>query len=106
MASIQDIADQAAELRYAIRSLIRKSGYEAHGDLSALEADRQNSDQLLLLDELQRVMEKLADVEAVLHYLSLPIQDHDRLHQNETGRYETEQGQVYTCGNSIDTNPK
>ena len=63
MASIQDIAGQAAEVRDAIRSLLRASGYEADGDLSRLEADRQDSSHLFLLDEFQRVMEKLADSE-------------------------------------------
>lgn len=102
MTSINDILTQASELRVAISRLLRNSTYSQHGDLSALDINRQDSEQLFLLDELQRVMEKLDDVEDAIRYIELPVDEISHLHKNSSGRYETAQGRVFCCGHAIE----
>lgn len=84
MTSINDILTQASELRVAISRLLRNSTYSQHGDLSALDIKRQDSEQLFLLDELQRVMEKLDDVEDVIRYIELPVDEISHLHKSSS----------------------
>ena len=63
MANINDILVQASELRAGIDRLLRSSTYRQYDDLSGLEINQQDSEQLFLLDELRGIMEKLDNVE-------------------------------------------
>lgn len=63
MATINDIIIQASELRSGISRLLRNSTYTRYDDLSGLEINYEDGEQLFLLDELRGIMEKLADVE-------------------------------------------
>ena len=102
MTTISEILAQASELRSQIDRLLRNSTYRQYSDLSGLEVNRLDSEQLFLLDELQGVMEKLADVEDTIRYMELPVDEISHLHKNGSGRYETSQGFVYCCGCPIE----
>lgn len=102
MANINDIILQASELQPGISRLLRNSTYPRYDDLSGLEIDYEDSEQLFLLDELRGIMEKLADVEDCICYMSQPVQETDRLRKNASGRYETHSGFYYCCGSSIE----
>lgn len=102
MATISQALNQAMELRRSIRALLRVSSYNEYCDLDGLDIDYTDSEQLFQLDELRCIIEKLADVEDVLHYLSLPIQEVSQLRKNSFGQYKTRGGQVFYCGNRIE----
>ncbi len=102
MADISSIMLQAQELQPRISRLLRNSTYNQYDDLSGLEIDYADSEQLLLLDELRGVMEKLADVEDTIRYLGLPVEETARIWKNASGRYETASGHYYCCGSPIE----
>ena len=69
MANINEIMLQASELQPGISRLLRNSTYPRYDDLSGLEINYEDGEQLFLLDELRGVMEKLADVEERLRQI-------------------------------------
>ena len=73
MANINDIMLQASELQPGISRLLRNSTYPRYDDLSGLEINYEDGEQLFLLDELRGVMEKLADVEDCIRYIAQPV---------------------------------
>lgn len=102
MADLNTVLSKAIELNWNIRSLLRLSTYKDYDDLSGLEINYEDSEQLLILDELRTVMDKLADVENIIDRFSRPIEETSRLFKNESGRYETKAGHYYTSGSGIE----
>lgn len=102
MADINSIMLQVSELQPRISRLLHNSTYNQFDDLSGLEINYEDSEQLLLLDELQWIMERLADVDDSIRYMSQPVVETGRLHKNASGRYETERGHYYCCGSPIE----
>ena len=102
MATINDIIIQASELQLGISRLLRNSTYPRYDDLSGLEINYEDGEQLFLLDELHGIMEKLADVEDCIRYIVQPVLKTERLRKNALGRYETGSGYYYCCGSSIE----
>ena len=102
MADLKMVLEKANDIKWKIGSILRDSTYEDYGDLSGLDIDYKDSEQLFLLDELQAIMQCLDEVKGRLDYLALPIREVSRLHKNESGRYETESGHYYTCGSPIE----
>ena len=82
MANINDIMLQVSELQPGISRLLRNSTYPRYDDLSGLEINYEDGEQLFLLDELRGVMEQLR--------------------KNASGRYETGSGFYYCCGSPIE----
>ena len=102
MATINSIIIQASELRLGISRPLRNSTYPRYDDLSGLEINYEDSEQLFLLDELRGIMEKLADVEDCIRYIGQPVLKTERLRKNASGRYETGSGHYYCCGSPIE----
>lgn len=102
MADINKVFEEAQKLKWNIGSLLKLSGYERNGDLSGLNIDYEDGEQLFLTEELGEIMEKLDNVNWRLKYLSRPIKETSRLHKNRSGRYETSGGHYYTSGNGIE----
>lgn len=102
MADLNDVLAKAKELHWGIKSLLRLSTANEYDDLSGLEIDYEDKEQLFLLDELRSIMDKLSDVDSKLSYLSLPIKEVSRLHLNENDKFETKDGHYYSCGYGIE----
>ena len=102
MADINGIMLQASRLQPEISRLLRNSTYNQYDDLSGLEINYGDREQLFLLDALRGIMEKLADVDYIIRYISQPAIETGRLHKNASGRYETESGHYYCCGSPIE----
>ena len=102
MADINCIMHQVSGLQPEISRLLRNSTYNQYDDLSGLEINYGDSEQLFCLDELRGIMEKLADVDYTIRYMSQPVIETGRLHKNASGRYETESGHYYCCGSPIE----
>ena len=89
MKSLSQVMDQSMVLKNEISKLLLASTYKECSDLSALDINYGDSEQLLQLEVLRDIMEKLADIEATLDYMSLPVVEGGQLVKNAVGKYET-----------------
>ena len=71
MKSLSQIMDQAIVLKSEISKLLLASTYKECSDLSGLDINYGDSEQLLQLEVLRDITEKLADIEATLNYMNL-----------------------------------
>lgn len=102
MGTLNGIFRKIQVLSQNIQGLLKCSTYYDYDDLSGLEINFQDSDELQLWNELRIVMDKLAEVQERVDFLSRPIKAIGTLHKNASGRYETEQGYEFSCGSVIE----
>lgn len=102
MANISDVLAKATELSRQIDSLHRLSTYKQYDDLSGLNINYEDAEQLFLLDELRVIMDKLADSQDKISYMKRPVKETSRLFKNECGKYETRHGHFYSSGYGIE----
>lgn len=99
--TLHDIMTELKALNPDIKQLLSHADYEMYDDLSGLDIDREDEEQLFLLDELQQLLNKLDDVYHTLNYLSRPIKIDGVLHKNSNGRYEVN-GYELSSGKGIE----
>ena len=87
---IKDIFNEVEELNLKIKQVLYHAEFENYEDLSALEYNNINPDDLMLLDELRSILTKLDEISHIINYLSRPIKKEGILHKNRNGRYEME----------------
>ncbi|MEY8233578.1 DUF5348 domain-containing protein [Oscillospiraceae bacterium 50-16] len=102
MKSLSQVMDQSMVLKNEISKLLLASTYKECSDLSALDINYGDSEQLLQLEVLRDIMEKLADIEATLDYMSLPVVEGGQLVKNAVGKYETSSGHVLHAGSMVE----
>ena len=100
--NLQRVYEETKKLNQNIRQLLKLSTYYDNNDLSGIDADLSDPEQVLLRDELRLAMEKLADVDDVISYFNSPVVEVSNLHRNELGKYETVGGHYYCCGSRIE----
>jgi hypothetical protein len=96
------IFDKLKGVNMSIQDILKQSTYHDNDDLSSLDIDYSNPEQLLLLDELRDIMEKLNSVNNSINYLKQPVIYTGNLRKNSAGRYELPNGHYYTCGSGIE----
>ena len=101
MADLQAALSEAIELNRSISQFLKFSAYLNCNDLSGLDIDFSDGEQLLLLDELRRITDKLADVQEYIPYLTRPIMKVSRLRKGTAGKYRTAKWHYYDCRSSI-----
>ena len=102
MADLKMVQEETAKLNQSIQRLLKLSTYEKYDDLSGLDMDLTDPEQIFARDELRWIMEKLDDVEERISYLSRPILEVSKLHRSSAGKYETDSGHFYCCGSVIE----
>ena len=102
MKSLSQVMDQAMALKNEISKLLRASTYKECSDLSGLDINYGDSEQLLQLEVLRDITEKLADIEATLDYMSLPVLEGGQLVKNAVGKYTTNSGYVLRAGSMVE----
>lgn len=102
MVNVKEVLAKTTELKWKIDSLLRLSTYNEYDDLSGLDIDYNNPEELFLVDELRKIMEQLRNVQGRLQYLTRPIKETSCIYRNEADRYETLHGHYYTCGSRIE----
>ena len=102
MADLQAALSEAIELNRSISQFLKFSAYLNCNDLSGLDIDFSDGEQLLLLDELRHITDKLADVQEYIPYLTRPIMKVSRLRKGTAGKYRTAKGRYYDCCSSIE----
>lgn len=98
MKDLRELLERSQKLNIDIKRLLKESTYLEYDDLSRLDINYKDAEQLLLQEQLWKVMQELEDVSDRLDYLALPIKEVSRLHKNSDGRYETESGKYFTSG--------
>ena len=102
MADLQMALSEAVKLNRSITQFLKFSTYTDYDDLSGLDIDFADGEQLLLLDELRRITDKLADVQEYISYLTRPVTEVSRLRKGIAGKYRTAKGHFYDCRSSIE----
>lgn len=102
MADLQAALSEAIELNRSISQFLKFSAYLNCNDLSGLDIDFSDGEQLLLLDELRHITDKLADVQEYISYLTRPVTEVSRLRKGTAGKYRTAKGHFYDCRSSIE----
>ena len=102
MADLNMALAEAVKLNRSISQFLKFSTYTDYDDLSGLDIDFTDGEQLLLWEELRRITDKLADVEEYISYLTRPITEVSRLRKGTAGKYRTAKGRYYDCCSSIE----
>ncbi len=102
MTDINTICAKVAALGRDIKSLVQLSQYRESDDLSGVKIDRDDPEQRFRLDEMQNIMEALSDVQSDIEYMDSPIEEVSVIHENNAGRYETEEGTELIHGTELE----
>ena len=97
-----EIMNELKAISRGIDKVAEMTGYVEFGDMSLLDIDRTDAEDLFLYNEFNRIVDTLADIQGNIDYLSLPVKYESTLHRNMEGKYETEQGEYYPCGRLIE----
>ena len=102
MADLQAALSEAVKLNRSISQFLKFSTYTDYDDLSGLDIDFSDGEQLLLWEELRRITDRLADVQEYISYLTRPITEVSILRKGTAGKYRTAKGHFYDCRSSIE----
>ena len=102
MADLQMALSEAVKLNRSISQFLKFSTYTDYDDLSGLDIDRTDSEQLLLWEEIRRITDRLADVQECISYLTRPITEVSILRKGTAGKYRTAKGHYYDCHSNIE----
>ena len=89
MADLNMALAEAVKLNRSISQFLKFSTYTEYDDLSGLDIDFADGEQLLLWEELRLITDKLADVQEYISYLTQPITEVSRLRKGTAGKYRT-----------------
>ena len=67
---LNDMSDKLNSLSTEIKRVLSVSGYEDYSDLSCVDYDNSSSEDLLLMDEYNKIVAKLSDINDTLTYLT------------------------------------
>lgn len=101
MNDLEKVLSSASILSWKIGAILNESKFEEYDDLSGLNIDSNDEEQLLLQDELRSILGHLENAKRDIDYLNKPIAYTGYLQKNSRGRYETGDKE-YTSGNGIE----
>lgn len=99
--NIYEIMKEVSDLNYTIKKIMRHADFDNYEDLSGLEYNKTDAQELFLKDELCQLLSKLSDVSWTLDYLNRPVKVEGVLHKNSNGRYEVN-GMELTSGHGLE----
>jgi hypothetical protein len=80
---------EAVKLNRSITQFLKFTTCTDYDDLSGLDIDFSDGEQLLLWEELRRITDKLADMQEYISYLTRPITEVSLLRKGTAGKYRT-----------------
>ena len=102
MKKINEIMRELKAISNIINKVAEQTGYVEFGDMNLLDIDMRDADELFVYDEINQIVDSLAEIQGNIDYMGIPIKYESKLMKNEDGRYETEQGEYYECGRVIE----
>lgn len=100
-ASLEELVKEINNLNPAINKILSLYDYGSD-DLSGVEYDENDPEQLFMLDQMHTILEKLGSISHALQYLNRPIKGMGRLQKNSRNRYELPDGYEFTSGYGIE----
>lgn len=101
MTDLEKILSSASSLSWKIGEILKESKFEEYDDLSGLNINSNDEEQLLLQDELRSILDHLEKAKRGIDYLNRPITYTGYLNKNSRGRYESGDKE-YTSGSGIE----
>lgn len=101
MENLRDLFKAVSAISGSIDKILRESEFYEYDDLSGLDMDFENPDDMLLWEELRMVLGQLDSVKSTIAYLERPVVGEYVLHKNDQGRYECPVHE-FTSGNAIE----
>lgn len=98
---LKDVKNKIIEFDWSIDRLLSLAKYDLYEDLSGIDYDDNDPEDLMLIDELQDMLSKLKDISHTISYLNRPIKKEGILRKTANGRYELN-GHEFTCGSGIE----
>ena len=86
MADLRMAFAEAVKLNRDIERFLKFTTYPDYDDLSGLDIDFNDGEQLLIWEELRAITNRLADVQDFISYLVRPIVEVSRLRKGKIGR--------------------
>ncbi|HHX60322.1 MAG TPA: DUF5348 domain-containing protein [Epulopiscium sp.] len=102
MNDLQKVLSELTKITTSVRSVIKQSTYDKYDDLSGLDIDYTDPEQLLLLGQLMSMMDRLDDIKRKVEYLNRPIAYTGALSKNSDDRYELPNGDSFASGYDIE----
>lgn len=102
MITIQKALADLKAVSRDFNKLSEQTGFAEFGDMSYLEVDYNNAEQVFYAREINSIIEKIDDMVHRINYLNRPIIETSTIRLNSDGRYETQSGHEYTCGSGIE----
>lgn len=100
-ATMKDLMKEARELERCISDMNDVSGYLKCEDLSMMDLDYNNPNELQMVKVMRHMMEKLDEIKSDLEYYRAPIETEGKLYMNGNGRYQLN-GQEFHCGDCLE----
>lgn len=101
MITIQKTLADLKAMSRDFNKIAEQTGFAAYGDMSYLEVDYENAEQVFYSREINSIIEKIDDMVHRIAYLNRPIIETTIIHKNRDGRYETASGHEYSCGSGV-----
>ncbi|MFV0518853.1 MAG: DUF5348 domain-containing protein [Lachnospirales bacterium] len=102
MMKTNEVVKKLKSIRYDIGKIVDDVGYVYSNEFENLDVDKTNPNDVFLEDEIGNILEMFLQIESKIKYIDLPIKYESVLHRNSYGRYETEYGDDFTCGSTIE----
>ncbi|MBQ9345792.1 MAG: DUF5348 domain-containing protein [Oscillibacter sp.] len=100
---LTELLDALGNVRRSIQTVQRDFGYRGENDITGITFSEGDPEELFLLDELNRVMNKLDEAVGDINYLSRPIEETDRLVMSPAGRLGFPRSRFeLTCGRGLE----
>lgn len=97
--NINELYQEVRKLNSDIQRIVSSSEIDYYDDMSGVDYNKTNPEEVFLFDELYRIMEKLEEVTHTIKYLEKPIKADGTLHKNANGRYEVQEIELSSgCG--------
>lgn len=100
--TLEELRIELRELNGKAKVLLSKSKFLEYDDLSGLDMNYNDPEELFVRDELRTVMEHLTETYYTLAYLDRPVEYVGKLSRRPDGRFGTEDGFYYTSGSLIE----
>ena len=101
MKTLEELLSELKRLGRDMRNIQRACGYDDCSDLSCLDIPMRDAEGLFLWDELCYIMDKLADAQAKIDYLSCPVRAEGVLRMGKNERYCLK-GMELPCGSPVE----
>ncbi len=107
MKSIQEIFKELQNIMPDVKTVIAHSDIENAEDLSGIIYNKENAEDLFLVEETRQILEKLQDVTYAMNYLKRPVIREGVLVKQANGRFAMHSAEhmhdyEFTCGSSIE----